>query len=403
MRVDITQTGYSSHDAVDGDGTVLSSHARQDQAIETVVNAGGGEVRTGQVLRVAVTESEPVSEPAESEPEPEPAPSGAPGPDGTHWPDNTPAPWAAADATVNDLGEIGQSLIDTVGAGGTIVVRDGISTGDELDWDFESPGSQNVLIRAATLQGHTIDRKIRFETTGIVLSGFTVDASMDIRATRTFLARSVVTYDGQHGIRGTDCGWYEVVKPDYHIGSDLIRFGDSSDVPNPTGIRIVGCYLKPTWKESGSSDHCDNTQIWCNYGAYQDLLCEDSVLFTAADKVHQGENGQAVNAVWRNCWMNSPAHRTEEPLEGSETKGYSQSVSGPGDNFLVEDCTIVGSFNHKGDTTGNTGTFRRSNIRAGTALDMNDPTIEDCTIGDSVTLDNYPMPPIADLATIWGP
>ena len=36
-NVEITQTGHSAHDAVDSEGVVLSSHARQDQAIETEV------------------------------------------------------------------------------------------------------------------------------------------------------------------------------------------------------------------------------------------------------------------------------------------------------------------------------------------------------------------------------
>lgn len=55
MPVSISQSGSSAFDAVDRDGNVLSSHSRQDKAIERVVNAGGGEVRTDQVLRVVVT------------------------------------------------------------------------------------------------------------------------------------------------------------------------------------------------------------------------------------------------------------------------------------------------------------------------------------------------------------
>ena len=92
-NVDITQTGHSAHDAVDREGVVLSSHARQDQAIETVVNVGGGEVRTAQVLRVSVSEpSEPTPEP---EPDPTPEPTPEPDPEPTPDPE-PPSDWQAA-------------------------------------------------------------------------------------------------------------------------------------------------------------------------------------------------------------------------------------------------------------------------------------------------------------------
>lgn len=71
--IGITQTGHSAHEARDGEGNVLSEHARQDQAIEKVVNAGGGEVHTNQILRVTVSESEPETDP-EPDPEPDPDP-----------------------------------------------------------------------------------------------------------------------------------------------------------------------------------------------------------------------------------------------------------------------------------------------------------------------------------------
>ena len=92
-NVEITQTGHSAHDAVDSEGVVLSSHARQDQAIETVVNVGGGEVRTAQVLRVSVSEpSEPTPEP---EPDPTPEPTPEPDPEPTPDPE-PPSDWQAA-------------------------------------------------------------------------------------------------------------------------------------------------------------------------------------------------------------------------------------------------------------------------------------------------------------------
>ena len=53
--VTITQTGHATHEAVGTDGTVLSTHARQDQAIEAVIVAGGGQVRTVQTLRIHVS------------------------------------------------------------------------------------------------------------------------------------------------------------------------------------------------------------------------------------------------------------------------------------------------------------------------------------------------------------
>ena len=92
-NVEITQTGHSAHDAVDSEGVVLSSHARQDQAIETVVNVGGGEVRTAQVLRVSVPEpSEPEPTPV---PEPDPVPTPEPDPEPTPDPE-PPSDWQAA-------------------------------------------------------------------------------------------------------------------------------------------------------------------------------------------------------------------------------------------------------------------------------------------------------------------
>jgi hypothetical protein len=51
----ISQIGNTAHEAFDRDGKPLSSHARQDKAIEACLQAGGGEVVTAQRLRIAVT------------------------------------------------------------------------------------------------------------------------------------------------------------------------------------------------------------------------------------------------------------------------------------------------------------------------------------------------------------
>lgn len=63
--ITITQSGNTAFNALDVDGNLLSSHSRQDKAIEAVVRAGGGRVVTGQTLRVTVQPCEEHVQPPE--------------------------------------------------------------------------------------------------------------------------------------------------------------------------------------------------------------------------------------------------------------------------------------------------------------------------------------------------
>src|SRR5690554_2962762 len=116
MTFRIVQSGSTAHEAVDASGRVLSGHVRQDQAIEAVLNAGGGTVRTVQTLRVTVPDLEPGPEPdpeptpepepkPEADPEPEPVPASGIGPTGL-WPDHLPGPWADPDVVIESLADL---------------------------------------------------------------------------------------------------------------------------------------------------------------------------------------------------------------------------------------------------------------------------------------------------------
>lgn len=339
------------------------------------------------------------------------------GPNGTHWPPHTPPPWAPATRLIPTLRELPAALAacrsgDVVGVtdpftggGGDKTVLSGGST----DW------GGNVLVRAEGPPQHvSADFTLRLKH--VTLSNFIVGDESDYTAPgelslgvsdRSFLTRILWCSNDQLLLSSTrDCGVYELVVPRRYAlgGDDTFRIGGSGGDGwvGSQNLHLVGIHAVGKWRPDGNTGHCDVAQTYSPNAPAVGTTWVDFVLGTAADKVWQGEDSHVIGQRWINGWMNSGAHRDEEPPPGMNMSPYGQAVSAPGRDFLFEEVDVLGAINHKSSTTANTGTFRKVRCRGGTATRMNTPTIVEMTTGDSVNIRNIPMPPLPDLAKIWG-
>lgn len=263
------------------------------------------------------------------------------GPDGTHWPADTPAYTTPARVKISRLDELDRALA-TANSGDVIEVEPHtyaltsdttIASGGDALW------AQNVLVRPPIGQRQSVvieddgaGHSAFFNTNRVTYAGFLFNA-FQIRTVgpeRLHLARYVwgpETYAVYWG--GTDCGWYEVVAPEYGVGSDRAQL-KTEGVSDLLRHHIKGCYLAGQFREIGSDAHGDTIQFLQD-SKYRviDPVWEDSVLLTSSDKVLQGVSGYQ-KLIIRNCYLNSGMMSDSIVPDGYELKQHASTTTGVG-------------------------------------------------------------------------
>lgn len=341
----------------------------------------------------------------------EPAPSGGRGPDGTHWPANTPAyetphthtaTWATLSSVLGtcDAGDVVQIT-------GTQDTLNRQITGGSTGW------ATNVLVRPPLGQRASaiIGTTTYLATQHVTFAGLRVNSLLRMQdADRSFVAFTEVATNGTVYM---DCsrnsGLYELITDGYGTAqSDRMLSRAFSVGGTPTdseNCEIVGVYIHGRWLDADSvgdpnKPHMDTLQTLAQNGAHiYGLTIRDSVLLTSADKVMQNHDTEITGLTIVNSWLNSAAHRTEEPPSGYvyETSGgnpLSSCVTGIGDGASFVDSDFLGRVAMANSAT-YAATFTRCRMATLTFPGLH--TLTDSTVGSF----SSPAPTAPDPADIW--
>jgi hypothetical protein len=224
--------------------------------------------------------------------------SGAYGPDGTHWPANTPTldatfgrvidvacDWAAigkAIAAVSDA-EIGRGVHIRVAPGQ--LPGFGASSGSQAVLKNVGRGTaaKNILVSPKNGWGSVtiVDSARITNVKGVTFARINARTVLLTDCSRTSWAHSKVS----HGFRmtssngvTTECNAYEVVMADAKVDiNDPMGFAAGTNSMITDSV-WDGCYIAPVYRPSGATDHIDALQMYGN-GAYRGLTIRDTTIF----------------------------------------------------------------------------------------------------------------------------
>lgn len=232
--------------------------------------------------------------------------TGAYGPDGSHWPANTPEIGSNFGKVLDvpcDWTSIGKAIASVSDADIDKGVHIRVAPGT-LPGFGASSGSQGVLKnfgRGTASKNILVSPKDGWGTVAIADSSRFINvkgvtfARINARfvlltdCTRTNWAQSKVSYGfrmtSSNGIT-RQCNAYEVVMADAKID-----INDPFGYAAGTGSMITeslweGCYCAPVFRPSGAKDHIDSLQMYGN-GAYRGLTIRDSTIFGALNSAMQ--------------------------------------------------------------------------------------------------------------------
>lgn len=225
------------------------------------------------------------------------------GPTGHTWPTRTPRAYDAFDASIEcectwEAIAAAITAVDVAAPDGSarVLVRPGVLPGNGAgstsepvlaDVGREGRASRVLVIPRDGTESVTIDGSLRLDAVvGVAFAGFsTFPKSLVLTSTRDV---AWAWSKGQaFNITSGDSGptenteFVECVTPDAVSGdADTWAFRTGS---NPfRDISVRGCYIAPTYKEDGSSSHCDTLQLSGNADK-EGLLLEGTVLFSSTN------------------------------------------------------------------------------------------------------------------------
>lgn len=228
------------------------------------------------------------------------------GPNGTHWPANTP--WFDASfgkvidvaCTWDAISKAIASVTDAqIVAGVHIRVAPGTLPGFGSSSGSKAPlqsvgrgtASKNILVSPKNGWGTvTIADDVRIKgVKGVTFARINGRSVLLTDCSRTNWAHSKVSVNfrmtASSGIV-RDCNAYEVVMADAKVDiSDPLGFAAGSNSMITDSV-WEGCYCAPVFRPDGASDHIDTLQMYGN-GAYRGLTIRDSTLFGALNSALQ--------------------------------------------------------------------------------------------------------------------
>lgn len=366
------------------------------------------------------TAPEPVPTPTET-PAPAPDPAGpvsAVGPDGTHWPDNTPRlgdarvvnvkpTWAAISAAITAESKTSDNVVVCV-APGTIAGGNGAGSSSKgvLQDVGNAKRATRILVTPCDGVGTVktaSDKGISFVgVRGVSITGIDFgDTSVMLRNVESFgfgyttVSTLLVTANGGRGVQ--DAEVVEVVAGTEAVagaGYDRMEV-KSADGFNVNGLTFSGLYAAPHYKERGSSAHTDTIQFvtTSGKGAMTDIVIEDSAVFASSNQgIIAGSNsgGEIRNTLvvgGQTSQQRYPVYGGGQPVLAAN------SLHGTWSDLAMETSTVAGSVSPS-------YSFSEVDASESTKGDRGFSKLQPLTLAD---LDEMaPVPTAERLAAIWG-
>ncbi len=314
------------------------------------------------------------------------------GPNGLHWPPETPAYTTAATTTIDSLAALNDAL-KAASAGDVIEVAPHIFD-DSLDITAGNPDwAHNVLVRPPVGQRQSVVVKgaLNLLSPNITVAGLQVDGVVAMRdgGDHCFLARSVLGPDGLLLANNTfGSGWYELVATAPKSGGDRSQIKAGKDKQSD-GFRVEGVWLKGAYRIIDSADHSDTLQITgVTGGIVHNVTLTDSVLWPSANAALL--IGAADGTVVRNTWLAAcGVSYVTDVMPGHECGGYHAMQGGIANE--VYDGIVLGTLN--GSEPYAVVHDTKCKKIAETPLDAKNNTVDPAL--------DVPPPPLCDLDLIW--
>jgi hypothetical protein len=366
------------------------------------------------------TEPAPSPTPVESTaPEPDPAgPVSAVGPDGTHWPENTPRAgearvvqvkptWAAISAAITAEAKTSDDVVICVSPG-TITGGNGAGSSSKgvLQGIGNADRASRILVDACDGVGTVKtagDKGISFVgVRGVSIVGIDMGSTpVMLRNVESFgfgyttVGTLLITANGGRGVRDADV--IEVVAGAEAVagaGYDRIEV-KSADGYDIDDLTFAGLYAAPHYKERGSSAHTDTIQFvtTSGNGTMTDIVIEDSAVFASSNQgIIAGSNsgGQIRNTLV----VGGKTSQQRYPVyEGGQPVLAANSLHGTWSNLSMDTSTVAGSVSPS-------YSFSEVEASESTKGDRGFSKLEPMTLDD---LDEIaPVPTAERLAAIWG-
>lgn len=277
-------------------------------------------------------------------PNEEPTSSGF-GPDGTHWPSNTPAYDTPATTTITSLSQLNSALA-SASSGDVIEVAPQTYSSALSITDGKSSWAKNVLVRPqlGKRQSVVMNAEIAINSPNVTVAGLKVNSIFrgNRGANRSNFARIVMGANTAGYITDTvGFGLYEIVAPDYGVGGDRLQVRSTSSSYPTKNTVVAGCWLAGKWRYVGGTDHNDTYQQFGNSGGtVNDTLLIDNVFLASGDKAIQ--TGNTYNFILRNNYIQEPSASSASIPSGQEKYGY-HAITGGGYNPESYDNIVAGS------------------------------------------------------------
>ena len=366
------------------------------------------------------TAPEPAPVPEETS-APAPDPAGlirAVGPDGTHWPENTPRienarvvsvkpTWAAISAAIVAESKTSDDVVICVAPG---TITGGNGSGSSAKGVLQDIGNAQRASRILVTPCDGIgtvktagDKGISFVgVRGVSIIGIDLgDTSVMLRNVESFgfgystVSTLLVTANGGRGVNDVDV--VEVVAGTEAVagaGYDRMEV-KSADGFHIDGLTFSGLYAAPHYKERGSNAHTDTIQFvtTSGKGTMTDIVIEDSAVFASSNQgIIAGSNsgGEIRNTLvvgGKTSQQRYPVYAGGQPVTAAN------SLHGTWSDLAMETSTVAGSVS-------TSYSFTEVESSESTKGDRGFSKLEPLTLDD---LDEMaPVPTAERLAAIWG-
>ena len=316
------------------------------------------------------------------------------GPNGTHWPSDTPrtghtnvidvaCSWSAIQSAIAGISNLqaSQGTIIRVAPGSLVgSLETTSSTGTAAVQNVGSDAwTTKVLVVPRDGYGTVVTGNHKFQNVrGVTFARFVGESWMlrdcgNFNLAHTRLNRGLKTYADTMNV--TNCNIYEVAMLNSRADEE-----DSCQYRAANGNQIrqctwEGCYLAPLFRPVGSSSHLDTLQMFGN-GYYRGLTLRDCLFFGSNNCALQGGGydnsdphlGEAFVTLDHTMLVSQALGvQVRYALPPDTTGGGGQAINGPGEPgpWFANDSYLMGTLH---STQWNTVTNTRTNPGVGNAI-----------------------------------
>lgn len=297
------------------------------------------------------------------------------GPNGTHWPSNTPHP----DSTIPNVVDVDctwSAIASAISAASSTQINQGLhiriapgtlpgygsSSGSPTVMEnvVKSGNSKNILVSPRDGWGTvTITESCRIlNVQGVTFARINGKYVLLMNCPNTSWAQALMSYgfriQASYSSTVTNCNAYEIVMRDAKADiADPMGYAAGSNCTIKDSV-WEGIYCAPVFRPNGASDHVDSLQMYGN-GFYRGLTMRDSMMWGSKNCAMQLGGAKANDpelgtnfATFEHCIFTSQAIAIQGryPLpSGAESPTYSQAINGAGEDWelYAYDCLVFGS------------------------------------------------------------